>query len=177
MSTTLPPPAGASGADIDSPRVRDLKRRVDFDAAVAAERTDEHVQLDVAQFKTPAPVAGWDERRQIDALAEGQTQLNMRFTRGDELVTARLLLFPPQERQGVAEGLIRRANAVTTVELSDTRGPRELGTLALTPSSGSTVYWIYRNVLATVIVHRTQVDKFAVARDMQAQFEAALHRQ
>lgn len=169
--------AEGSAADLpESARVRDLKRRIDFEAAVASERTDEHVALQVESFAAPASVASWQLRRGVDTLGQGEVLVNMRFTQGEQLVTARFTLFAPAERLRVARTLIDRADAVTTVEIGDLRGPRELGTLSLAHEAGGTVYWIYRNVYAEVIVYRTQVDKFAVARDMQAQFEAALQR-
>lgn len=173
MSAFTHPADGAAA----SPRVIELKRRIDYDAAVAGERSDEFVDLDLTRLAVPTALAKWEADRQVDVISDSETLLDLRLKHDQQVVTMRVSLFSAATpRHRVAERLIARADAVTTVHISDVRGPRDLGTLSLTPGSGGTVYWVYRNVYAEVIVFQSPVDKLAVARDMQAQFEAALRR-
>lgn len=173
MSGTLSPDAQA-GSPGRRDRVVELKQRVGYDAALATERSDEQVVVDPQRFPVPAPLDGWRVAREVDPLDHGRVLLRLRCTQGDAIVTVKLLLHPAAERQRVAEHLIERANAVTTVAVTDTRGPAELGTLSLVPASGSVVYWIFRNVYAEVTVARSTVDKFEIARHVHAALVAAV---
>lgn len=172
-STVFLPPAGA-GASGDPPRVMALKQRVGYEAALATERSGEHVALDLKLFPVPATLRDWALVREVDSISDTEVELSMRFTQGPGVVSVSLTVFHPQERKLVAAKLIDRANAVTRAEVTDTRGPKELGSLSLTPGSGGTVYWIFRNVFAEVVVYRAEVDKLDVARSIQHHLEASL---
>jgi hypothetical protein len=169
------PPAGGSGAG-EHPRVAALKQRVGYEAALATERAGEHVALDPRDVAPPAVLQGWALDRQVDVLRTGETELAMRFTRGAGVVSVNMSFFPPQERQRVADKLIGRANAVTHTDITDTRGPADLGTLSLTPGTNDTVYWIYRNVFAEVVVFQSDLDKLVVARAIQQQLQGAVRQ-
>lgn len=167
-------PLAMTSPPTDAPRVVALKQRIGYDAALATERTDEQVALDLHSLPVPDALSDWALERQVDKIADDEAELQMRFKRGDGVVTIKLTLFAPRERQRVASKLINRANAVTRAEITLTRGPVDLGTLSLTRESGGNVYWIFRNVYAEVVVYRASVDKLLVARSVQHHLQASL---
>lgn len=172
-SAVFLPPADASGSG-DPARVIALKQRVGYEAAMATERSGEHVALDLKRFPVPDALRDWALDREVDKISDTEVELSMRFTRGPGVVTVSITAFPPPERGLVAKKLIDRANAVTRATITDTRGPKDLGTLSLTPGSGGTVYWIFRNIYAEVVVYKAEVDKLDVARSIQRHLEAAV---
>ncbi|MGB0128045.1 MAG: hypothetical protein WBP72_10430 [Rhodocyclaceae bacterium] len=176
-NSSFPPPAFSN--PLESPRVLDLKRRVGFDAALAAEKKTGHVAMDWERFPVPDVLREWAFERELDRLSDAESLLTMTFKRGESKVTIEVSVFAPSERTHVAVRLLERANAVTTVALSDERGPKDLGTLALVPKaptapvaeSFSVVYWIFRNVFAEVSAFKTPLSAIDIARWVQRQFE------
>lgn len=169
--------AGAGGgADFESPRVLALKQRVGFDAAVASERLDEYVAITLKDFTAPDRLRDWSLDRELVPADGAELALRLRFTRAEGRVTVRAFVYPAAERGAVARRLLERADAVTTIDITDTKGPADLGTLALTGENGAgeLVYWMYRNVYAEVATHRTDVSALEVARSLQAVFQKCL---
>ncbi len=178
MTSFVLPPAESSGSN-ESARVSVLKQQIGFDAALATERSGEYVALSLDTLSAPENLLGWPLERETVPLSATETMLRMRFARGDARITVRITAFAPQERQRVAARLIERADAVTHAQITDTRGPKDLGTLSLTPatspaaSATQSVYWIYRNIYAEVVVSKAPLDAIEVARAVQRQFVAA----
>lgn len=172
MTTALTATASADPS-ADTPRVLALKRSVGYDAALAQERTDEHVAMDWPVFPAPDSLQAWTLERDITQISEGEQMLRMRFTQGDARITIRISAFAAQERARVADKLIQRADAVTSAHISDTRGPSELGTLSLVPAATTTrvVYWIFRNIYSEVTVSQAPLDAIDIALWIQGQFK------
>jgi hypothetical protein len=123
----------------------------------------------------PAALREWALEREVDLIHDGEVALlRLRFTRGEGIVSITVMVFPGPERGRVAEHLLATADAVTTVELSDVRGPEDLGTLSLLRGSGDTLYWMFRNVFAEVVVYRADVDAVELAREVQRHLEASV---
>ncbi len=174
MTSFVLPPAESSGSN-DSARVSVLKQQIGYDTALALERSGEYVALALDTLPAPENLLDWPLERETVQLSATETMLRMRFARGDARITVRITAFAPQERQRVAARLIERADAVTHAQITDTRGPKDLGTLSLVPAASATqsVYWIYRNLYAEVVVSKAPLDAIAVARAVQRQFVAA----
>jgi len=158
---------------LESPRVQELKSRVGFDAAIRGEPINEQVSIVWDNFSVPPTLRAWAVKREIDHPTAAETLVTFVFRNAKSKITIEISIFENSQNSLAARRLLERANAVTTLDLSDIRGPHELGTLSLIPqvSYSPTVYWVFRNIFAEITVHQSQLDPIEIARAVQVEFE------
>jgi len=157
---------------LTSPRLVEFKRTVGYENALATERRDQQVIVNWDSFPTPPELDGWNLERSSSVNDDGTRYIRFNFTRKDEQVNVSVDIFNPRNNKA-GESLLLKADAVTTMTITDIRGPSELGTLSLMSSvkPADLVYWIYRNVFVEVSTYKTNVPALSVARWLQHQIE------
>lgn len=159
-----------------APRLLAFKQRIGFDAAVAAERADQYVSLALDAIPAPPVLQSWTAKRNTVRLSESESGVVMVFEHDGARVTVRLSVFQPGDRTSPSQRLIDKADAVSTMDITDERGPADLGTLSVVPRGGdaSLVYWMFRNVYSEVVTYKTPIAALEVARWLQQHYERNL---
>lgn len=157
---------------LTSPRLVEFKRTIGYENALAMERIDQEIIVNWDNFPTPPDLEGWNLEKSSNLKDDGTRYLRLSFTQKDAQVSISVDVYDPRNNKA-GESLLLKANAVTTMAITDTRGPRDLGTLSLISSAKPTdlVYWIYRNVFAEVSTYKTNVSALSIARWLQKQMD------
>lgn len=171
MNNALASP-GSFYDPLKSPRLIAFKKTIDYENALAMERRDQQVVVDWDSLQPPPELDGWTLERSSNVDTDGTRYFRFDFTRQDEQVNISVDVFDPRNNRA-GESLLLKADAVTTMTITDIRGPRDLGTLSLMSSAKSVdlVYWIYRNVFTEVSTYKTNVSAMAIARWLQKLME------
>lgn len=157
---------------LTSPRLVEFKRTIGYESALAMERRDQQVIVNWDSFPTPPELNNWNIEKNSSLNGDGTRYIRFNFTRKDEQVNVSIDIFDSRNNKA-GESLLLKADAVTTMAITDIRGPRELGTLSLISSTKPTdlVYWIYRNVFVEVNTYKTNVSALSIASWLQKQLE------
>lgn len=171
INDTFAAPAG-SYDPLRAPRLIEFRKKIGYESALAKEKKNEQVVVNWDNIPVPPELDGWTLNRGTSVDPEGTHHIRLDFARQAEQVYISVDVFDPKNNRA-ADNLLLKADAVTTMTITDIRGPEDLGTLSLMSSSKSVdlVYWVYRNALAEVSTYGTDVPALTIARWLQKQME------
>lgn len=172
IMNSAPASPGSFYDPLTSPRLLEFKRVIGYENALAAERRDQQVIANWDNFPTPPELDGWNLEKSSRLNESGTRYLRLSFTRKNEQVSVSIDIYDPRNNRA-GESLLLKADAVTTMTITDIRGPKELGTLSVISSAKPTdlVYWIYRNVFVEVSTYKTNVSALSIASWLQKQMK------
>lgn len=163
---------GNSFDPLQSPRLIAFKNKIAFDSAMLKENKNEHIDMDWAKLPTPPGLDAWKLQFERNTGTDNSLNINLDYTNNEEQINITIKVFNPKENK-VSDYFLIKADSVSTMNITDLRGPPDLGTISLvsanTPST--LVYWIYRNVFAEVSTYKTNVSALNIANWLQQQIK------
>jgi hypothetical protein len=155
-----------------------FKQRIDFDGAMRTEAPGRLVLVTWPDILSAPGIVqgGWSIVANTTKSIAGGAERKWVLRRGGEEVDV-VAFVSPTEVEPARQFFLSEASNTMMPEVPYERGPRDLGTLSAAsaphPTRGS-LLWLFRNVCTEAKRFDTQVDILAIARWLQARYEAAL---